>query len=185
MNPERRVKQHEAALSGLDTVECAYYLRLTALCAIDFRHLAIEKEVLRQSKKRQPSKIEIGGINFFLQPYGTSSGYPFLIENEDLSIEFGEFNEPSFYVTYRSIALWHKGAAALHQQFIDWSQRTGFVAAKSESPSRVDFTFDYFLPEIDFKEDHFVSLSSAKDRQHRKDREVQTISFGKGDVTLL
>jgi hypothetical protein len=37
---------------------------------MDFRHLAIEKEVLQQSKKRQPRKIEIGGINFFLQPYG-------------------------------------------------------------------------------------------------------------------
>jgi hypothetical protein len=140
--------------------------------------------VLRQSKKRDPRKIKIGGINFFLQPYGTGSGYPFLIENEDMSIEFGEFNEPSFYVTYRSIALWHKGVAALHQQFTDWSQRIGFATAKSESLSRVDFTFDYFVPEIDFKEDHFVSLS-AKDRQHRKDREVQTISFGKGDVTLL
>jgi hypothetical protein len=125
-------------LSGLDTVECAYYLRPTALCTIDFRHLAIEKEVLRQSKKREPRKIEIGGIDFFLQPYGTGSGYPFLIENEDMSIEFGEFNEPSFYVTYRSIALWHKGAAALHQQFIDWSQHIGFVAAKRESLSRVD-----------------------------------------------
>jgi hypothetical protein len=96
-------------LSGLDTVECAYYLRPTALCAIDFRHLAIEKEVLRQSKKREPRKIEIGGIDFFLQPYGSGSGYPFLIENENMSIEFGEFNEPSFYRTYRSIALWHKG----------------------------------------------------------------------------
>jgi hypothetical protein len=170
-------------LSGLDTVECAYYLRPTALCAIDFRHLAIEKEVLRQSKKREPKKIEIGGVEFFLQPHGTGSGYPFLIENEDMSIEFGEFNEPSFYVTYRSIALWHKGAAALHEQFSHWFERIGFVAARHESLSRVDFTFDYFLPEIDFAEDDFVSLS-AKDSQHRKDRKMQTLSFGKGDVML-
>jgi hypothetical protein len=74
-----------------------------------------------------------------------------LIENEDMSIEFGECNESSFYVTYRSIALWHKGRAALHQPFIDWSQRIGIVAAKRESLSRVDFAFDYLLPEIDFK----------------------------------
>ncbi len=170
-------------LSGLDTVECAYYLRPAAHCTLDFGQLAIDKEILRQSKKREPKKIELGGIDFFLQPYGTGSGYPFLLENEDMSIECGEFNEPSFYVTYRSIALWHKGAAVLHRQFIDWSQRLGFIAARSESLSRVDFTFDYFLPEIDFTEDDFVSLS-AKDSQHRKDRQVQTFSFGKGDVML-
>jgi hypothetical protein len=40
------------------------------------------------------------------------------------------------------------------------------------------------VPEIDFREDHFVSLS-AKDSQHRKDREAQAISFGEGDVMLL
>ncbi len=170
-------------LAGLDTVECAYYLRPTPHCTLNFGQIAIEKEVLRQSKKREPRKIEIGGVEFFLQPYGTGSGYPFLIENEDMSIEFGEFNDPSFYVTYRSIALWHKGAAALHQQFVDWSERLGFIAAKDESLSRVDFTFDYFVPEIDFTEDDFLSLS-AKDSQHRKDRQVQTFSFGKGDVML-
>ncbi|WP_217703467.1 MULTISPECIES: hypothetical protein [Oxalobacteraceae] len=170
-------------LSGLDTVECAYYLRPTAQCAIDFGQLAIDKEVLRQSKKREPQKIEIGGVEFFLRPNGTSSGYPFLIENEDMSVEFGEFNDPSFYVTYRSVALWHKGAAELHQQFVGWSERIGFIAAKPETLSRVDFTFDYCLPEINFKEDDFVSLS-AKDSQHRKDRQVQTFSFGKGDVML-
>ena len=170
-------------LSGLDTVECAYYLRPAAHCTLDFGQLGIEKEVLRQSKKREPKKIEIGGIDFFLQPYGSGSGYPFVIENEAMTIEFGEFNEPSFFVTYRSIALWHQGAAALHQQFIDWSERLGFIAAKDESLSRVDFTFDYLLPGIDFTEDDFVSLS-AKDSQHRKDRQVQTFSFGKGDVML-
>jgi hypothetical protein len=170
-------------LSGLDTVECAYYLRPTPECTLNFGQLAIEKEVLRQRKKREPLKIELGGVDFFLQPYGTGSGYPFLIENEDMSIEFGEFNDPSFFVTYRSIALWHKGAAVLHQQFMDWSKRMGLVAARNESLSRVDFTFDYFLPKIDFTEDDFVSFS-AKDSQHRNNRQVQTFSFGKGDVML-
>jgi hypothetical protein len=170
-------------ISGLDTVECAYYLRPTLQCTLNFLQLASEKEALRQSKKHEPRKIEIGGIEFFLQPYGTKSGYPFLIENEDMSIQFGEFNEPSFYVTYSSIALWHKGVAALHRQFMDWSHRVGLDAVCDESLSRVDFTFDYFLPEIDFNEDDFVSLS-AKDSQHRNERQVQTFSLGKGDVML-
>lgn len=173
----------ELLLSGLDTVECAYFLRPTSGCTLDFFQLSLEKEVLRQNKKRDPKKITLGGTDFFLQPYGSSSGYPFVIENEDMTIEFGEFNEPSFYVTFRSVALWHKGAAMLHEQFSEWSRTLGLIAVRSEGLSRVDFTFDYLLPNIDFTEDDFVSLST-KDSQHRKERKIQTFSFGKGDVML-
>ena len=173
----------EPLLSGLDTVECSYYLVPTSASTLNFSKLAAMKEVLRQGKKREPSKITLGEVDFFLQPYGSSSGFPFVIDNEDMTVEFGEFNQPSFYVTYRSFALWHKGAALLHQQFLDWAQRMGLVATRAEGLSRIDFSFDYSIPLIDFTEDHFVSLS-AKDSQHRKDRTIQTFSFGKGDVLL-
>lgn len=54
---------------------------------------------------------------------------------------------------------------------------------RPEKLSRVDLTFDYQIPEIDFNEDSFVSLAS-KDAQHRKDGRVQTFRFGSGDVVL-
>ena len=170
-------------LSGLDTVECSYYLTPSSTCTLDFVKLAALKESLRQSKKREPSKITLGDVDFFLQPHGSGSGFPFVIDNEDMTVEFGEFNQPSFYVTYRSFSLWHKGAALLHQQFLEWSQRMGLVATRAEGLSRVDFSFDYSISFLDFTENDFVSLS-AKDSQHRKDGKTQTFSFGKGDVVL-
>lgn len=170
-------------LSGLDTVECAYFLRPMPQCALDFNRLSVEKERLKHSKKREPTKIELGGKEFLLQPYGSGSGYPFVIENADMTIEFGEFNDPSFFVTFRSVALWHRGAATLHQQFMAWAQSLGLQPYRSESLSRVDFTFDYHLPKIDFDEDSFVSLSAA-DIQYRKNRQIQTFNLGSGDVVL-
>lgn len=170
-------------LSGLDTVECAYFLRPTPQCTLNFSALGLEKERLRQSKKREPAKIELGGKEFLLQPYGSGSGYPFVIENADMTIEFGEFNDPSFFVTFRSIALWHKGASTLHQQFMLWATSLGLMPYRAESLSRVDFTFDYHLPQIDFDEDSFVSMAVA-DIQYRKNRQVQTFNLGAGDVVL-
>jgi hypothetical protein len=164
-------------------VECAYFLRPTPHCTLNFSQLALEKERLRQSKKREPVKVELGGREFLLQPYGSGSGYPFVIENADMTIQFGEFNDPSFYVTFRSIALWHKGASSLHQQFLLWAAGLGLMPYRTESLSRVDFTFDFHLPDIDFDEDNFVSMAVA-DTQYRKNRQIQTFNRGAGDTVL-
>lgn len=170
-------------LAGLDTVECAYFLAPGLTCSLNFQWLTFEKENLRQNKSRDPKLIKLGNIEFMLQPYGSSSGYPFVISNQDFTISFGEFNTPSFFVKFRSLALWHQGAFALHQKFLNWAQSLGFVQHKPESLSRVDFTFDYSLAEVNFDEDHFVSLSK-KDNRFRKDQQIQTLQFGKGDVVL-
>ncbi|WP_446809883.1 phage/plasmid replication domain-containing protein [Methylomonas sp. 2BW1-5-20] len=170
-------------LSGLDTVECAYYLVPGRVCSLDFARLTLEKETLRQNKSRDPKLINLGGIEFMLHPYGSNSGYPFVISNQDFTIAFGEFNTPAFFVKFRSFALWHQGAFALHQIFLSWALSLGFVQQRPESLSRVDFTFDYALPAIDFDEDHFVSLSK-KDNRYRSDQQIQTLQFGKGDVVL-
>ncbi len=102
-------------LSGLDTVECAYYLRPGGECKIDFDALREQKETIRQSKQTEAGLLELGGMEYMLSPNGTRSGYPFLISNQDCAIQFGEFNDPSFFVAYRSFALWHKGAKFLHE----------------------------------------------------------------------
>jgi len=170
-------------LSGLDTVECAYYLRSGCISNLDFAALRERREAHRESKSRDPLVIELGGTEFMLSPNGTKSGYPFVISNQHCTIQFGEFNDPSFFVTYRSIALWHQGARALHETFLRWAGSLGFVPIRSEGISRCDFAFDFHLPAIDFDEDSFVTVAE-KDSQHRKNGEVQTFTFGRDEVVL-
>src|SRR5665213_2725870 len=96
-------------LTGLDTVQVAYYLRRNLDAAFSFDSLIIEKERLRASKSRDGVLVQIGSEPFMLQAYGSKSGYPLVLEHVDFTMECGEFNTPGFYVTYRSKALWHKG----------------------------------------------------------------------------
>lgn len=170
-------------LSGHDTIECAYYLARSEGCLLDYERLAVEKEIMRQSKSRKPTLIKLGSEEFMLAGHGTSSGYSFLIENDAFSIQFGEFNDPPFFVTYRSIALWHFGALGMHERFLAWAASVGMRPYRQEKLSRVDFTLDYHLPVIDFDEDSFVT-NFSKDNRHRKDRKVQTFKFGEGDLGL-
>ncbi len=170
-------------LSGIDTIECAYYLRIQGKCEIDFQRLTAMREDLRLAKVREPALIELGGIEFLLHPYGSQSGYPLVINNRDFHIQFGEFNDPSFFVRFSSEALWREGAFGLHGRFLAWAESVGLAPVKDEGLSRVDWAHDYYLPEIDFDGDSFVSLSS-KDGLWREDREYQTFQFGVGDVVL-
>ncbi|MDC7704996.1 phage/plasmid replication domain-containing protein [Vogesella indigofera] len=170
-------------LAGHDTLQCAYYLHRSAFCSLDFSSLLLERERLRQAKLRDACILTLGGIDWSLKPYGSGSGYPLVMENAEFKIEFGEFNSPSFFVTYRSQALWQFGARALHERFMQWVDAVGLVSAKPPSLSRVDFTFDYFLPSRDFDLNSFVTLA-GKDSQYRENGKEQTFAFGKGDVML-
>ena len=170
-------------ITGHDTIECAYYFAMGNNCLFDFERLAVEKELLRQSKSRKPTPIKLGSEEFMLASHGTGSGYPLLLENDVFSIQCGEFNKPSFFVTFRSIALWHSGAVGMHRRFLAWAHSVGLFAYQPERLSRVDFTFDYYLPVLDFDEDNFVS-SAVKDTQHRKNGKLQSFKFGEGDVLI-
>jgi len=170
-------------LSGLDTLECAYYLRPTASACLDFDALRLKRETHFQGKSRDPLLIELGGIAFELSRGGTRSGYPFLISNQQWAIQFGEFNDPNFFVTFRSVALWHQGAKALHDSFLAWAASLGYAPARPEGLSRCDFAFDFHLPFVDFNEDNFITLAE-KDSQHRKNRKVQTFTFGRDEIVL-
>ncbi len=161
-------------LSGLDTVECAYYLHQVGKSAFDFTTLTERREALRAAKRRDPCVVELGGKEFLVGRGGTASGYPLVLDNAEQTIQCGEFNSPSFFVTYRSQALWHKGARQLHDEFRQWAEALALKQIRSEGLSRVDFTLDVHLPLIDFDEDSFVTLAS-KDGKHRKDRKVQTL----------
>lgn len=173
-------------LAGHDTIECSYYLHASgASYGLDFERLAVERESLRNSKGRCQKQhvINLGGVDFMLAPNGSSSGYPFIIANPDWTISFGEFNSPSFYVKYRSEALWREGAQVSHQKFCAWAAGLGLETIKGEGLARVDFTFDYQLPAIDFDRDSVVSLSS-KESNWRQDGDDQTLQYGVGDVVL-
>lgn len=170
-------------LFGHDTVQCAYNLGAVESCGIDFEGLAVQREAAKLSKSREPTVIDLGGVGFLLEPGGSKSGYPFIINNSDFRIEFGQYNVPSFYVTFRSEALWREGAQALHQRFMRWADSLGFKPFKPEGLSRVDFTFDYSLPVVDFDENSFISLSH-KDAKHRENGKAQTFQFGRDDVVL-
>jgi len=173
----------ELVLYGHDTVECAYYLCADPGRGIDFEYLGLERERLRQTKCRDPKVVKLGDTEFLLQRYGSSSGFPFVLDNADMTIQCGEFNSPSFCVTYRSQALWRDTAPVLHQRFLNWADRLGFRHYEPEGLSRVDFTFDYHLPVVDFDEESFVSFSSM-DSKHRRDRKLRGVAFGQGDVRL-
>ena len=141
------------------------------------------KEILVANKSRTGAVHKIGTTEFLLRPRGTASGFPLLLENNEFSIQCGEFNNPSFYVTFRSEALWRHGARVLHDSFLSWAGSVGLYALQPERLSRVDFTFDYEIEAPGFEADHVVSLS-AKDDTHRKERQVETLSYGTGDVRL-
>ena len=94
-------------ISGFDTIECAYYLIATDDYKLDFIDLAAQKESMVRAKVTKPKPTQIGSEEFLIASHGTSSGYPFVIENDAFMIQFGEFNRPNFFVKFRSIALWH------------------------------------------------------------------------------
>lgn len=181
-NPESQT----LLLQGIDTVECAYYLRRRPedqADAFDFASLLVEKEDLRQQRAKEPKAIKIAGVEFLLHSFGSGSGYPLVLSNRDFHIQCGERNDPTFYVKFSSEALWRQGAWPLHNRFMEWAFCAGLFPYRAEGLSRVDWAFDYHLPEIDFNQDSFVTLS-AKDAEHREDRKTQTFMFGKGDVVL-
>ncbi|MGB4812323.1 MAG: hypothetical protein WBP13_07595 [Methylophilaceae bacterium] len=176
----------KSLIYGFDTIECAYYLgRMTdqGEHPLDFEYLAVQKEILIRSKVRKPLKIKLGCEEFLLASHGTSSGYPYLIQNDVFIVEFGELNKPNFFVKYRSIALWHYGAFALHERFLKWAASVGMQPYQPERLSRVDVAFDYFLPEIDFDQDNFVT-SAKKDKQYRLNRTVQTFNIGEDQIVF-
>ena len=170
-------------LHGIDTVQCAYYLEHRNMDAFEFFSLTTQKEKLQKSKYKNPKPVTLGSCDFFLQPYGSRSGYPIIITNEDFRIECGQYNIPNFFVTFRSQALWRESAFHLHEKFLRWASSVGFAPKRDESLSRVDFSFDYHLPIIDFDENSFLSRSN-KDNKYRENGMPQTFTFGKGDVVL-
>jgi len=176
-------KTYALLLHGIDTLHCAYYLRQVGAGAFDFGALRQQQEALRQGGGRDGAPLILGGVPFLLMPYGTRSGYPFLLTSEDFNLQCGEFNAPSFFVGFPSQALWRESAHLLHDKFLKWAASVGLVPQRPERVSRVDFSFDYDLPVMDFELGDFVSRCN-KDSQYRENGKVQTYTIGRGDLLL-
>ncbi len=176
-------KGYSFLLTGVDTIQCAYYLQPIGRGRIEFELLGIERERVRTSKKKDPAAIRLGNQEFLLHGSGSGSGYPFVMTNSKFRIEFGERNDPSFFVTFQSQALWREAASVLHVEFLSWAKSVGWVPYKEESLSRVDFSFDYQLPVLDFDESNFLSRSN-KDSKYRENGKLQSLSFGKDNVVM-
>lgn len=170
-------------ISGFDTIECAYYLMPSDNYQLDFVELASQRDSLLKQTNIKAKEITLGSETFLLASHGTSSGFPFLIENDVFIIQLGEFNRPNFFVKYRSIALWHYGAQTLHQRFLAWAKSVGMSVYQTERLSRIDYAFDYAIDELDFDEDSFVTVAT-KDTQFRKNGRLQTLQFGTENVVL-
>ncbi len=99
-------KSFDNLIHGFDTVQCAYFLESARKKGIDFELLTREREAIKQTRSKDPKRISLGGSDFLLYPFGSSSGYPIIITNEDFKIEMGEFNNPNFFVTFRSQGIW-------------------------------------------------------------------------------
>jgi hypothetical protein len=170
-------------LHGIDTLVCCYYLAASAPGLLDFERLRVMREQLRYARDKESAPIRLGSQEFLLAPHGSALGFPFMLSNQDFRIECGEFQNPNFMVTYRSQALWRDSATALQRRFLEWAQSVGFVPYKEETITRVDLCFDFHLEDMDFNEDHFVTLAS-KDSQHREHGRIQTFTIGKSDIVL-
>ncbi len=95
-------KSFDILIHGFDTLQCAYFLEWARKGGIDFELLIKEREAIKQTKSKEPKRVSLGKHDFLLHPFGTASGYPLVISNEDFKIEMGEFNNPNFFVTFRS-----------------------------------------------------------------------------------
>ena len=168
---------------GFDTVEIAYYLVSASSQSLDFDRLVAHRDSLKSSGLRHLSEVRLGTESFGLASHGTSSGYPILLANESFTVQCGENNVPSFFVTYSSLALWHEGLEKLHQRFLTWAHSVGLEAKKPETISRVDYAVDFHLLAMDVGADDFVT-QAVKDSQHRGNRKVQTFRIGQDSVVL-
>ncbi len=79
-------QKFEMLIHGFDTLQCAYFLESTKKKGIDFELLTREKEGIKKTKLKESKRISLGEYNFLLHPFGSSSGYPLIITNEDFNI---------------------------------------------------------------------------------------------------
>lgn len=169
-------------LCGVDTAEICYSLEWPADADLSFEGLLAERDHARKVRKAQPT-VDCGGKSFLLMPHGARNGYPLILIGKDMTLKCGANNSPSFTVEFRSHALWKFGLNALHRDFLEWASVVGLIEIAPEKITRADVAFDFFLPALDFDEEHFVSRAES-DAKYRSHRQVNGFQFGRDAVVL-
>lgn len=167
-------------LSGLDSLYVCYYLDLET-SDLDFADLDFRKTMLAD-RQHEYGEVTLGSERFLLKPHGAKP-YRYVVANEAFEVSFAERLKPSTMVQFRSRALWHDGADALHRRVLAWAESIGAQLLKPESVNRADWAFDFHLPVIDFTEEHFASRA-RKDNKWRQSGKVQTFQLGTGDTVI-
>jgi hypothetical protein len=168
-------------LQGIDSLYVSYFLD-TATCKIDWDDLRFQKEQVGRERNRTFGDITLGTERFALKPYGKSP-YAFVLSNRHFEVRLGENMHPSCHVQYRSEGLWKTGVGELTKRFETWCRSMALQPLKPEIVSRVDWSFDYHLPVVDFDSDDFVTRA-AKKATWEQHNAVQTVQFGRGEIVL-
>lgn len=166
--------------SNLDSLYVSYYLDLET-SDLDFADLEFRKLMLAD-RETGYDDVTLGSERFLLKPYGKKP-YRYVLANDAFEIAIAERLKPSTSVQFISKALWHEGADALHKRILAWAESLNAHMYKMESVSRADWAFDFYLPCVDFTEDHFASRAH-KDNKWRDAGRVQTFQFGTGDTVV-
>jgi hypothetical protein len=176
------VDRPKLLLSGIDSLYLTHYLD-TQHSQFDFEYVAFCRERLRNLRNSEWSEVMLGGEIFALKPHGMHP-YTYVLANDALQIAIGERIQPSCSTQFYSEALWRSGASGVFTRFERWTEKLNLWPTRAATVSRVDFAFDYALPNgVDFTADHFVSRAK-KDASFRANRKVQTFVFGRGDVVI-
>lgn len=174
-------KPFQFLTSGIDSLYVGYNFDLTG-GQVDFDDLDYRKALLKDDPKRKAVDYKIGNLRLGLTPSGA---YPYahILTQRYFRMKLARRMEPSCMVEYASEGLWADGVTALTDIIADWSQSCGLITIKPDAVSRLDYAFDYWIPNPDFVIDHFVSRS-RKDNQWREHGNIQTLQFGSGDVVV-
>lgn len=163
--------------AGIDSLYVSYYLDGLG---IDWEELQFQKEKLHSEPGRKFAEIEMGGEPFALHRGGLRP-YPFRLTNGAFTLRLGKKNRPKCHVQFASEALWLEGLESLTQRFERWYRKLGEKPVQQEGVTRFDAAFDFYVPEVDFEYDNFVSLAD-KDARWNENRVTQSYQFGKSDI---
>ena len=167
--------------SGIDSLYMGYNYDLTG-GQIDFDDLDYRKALLKEDPKRRAVTLDIGDLRLGLAASGAYP-YAFILTHRHFRMKLARLMQPSCLVEYASQGLWSERAEKLHLQVEENAQSLGLVTIAPNIVSRLDYAFDYYLPDPDFEVEHFVSRA-GKDNQWRKHGAVQTLQFGSSDVVV-
>jgi hypothetical protein len=168
-------------LRGIDSLYVSFYLDLFT-SELDFEDLAFRKQQAQSEYSTSFVVVVLGSERFALLPFGKAK-YKYVLANDLFEVRLSEGMQPSCHIQFYSKALWQCGLDELMERFERWRASLSIVTLRPEVISRVDWAFDFHDETMDFAADDFVTRS-VKDAIYRERKQVQTFTFGRGDIVV-